>query len=94
MKMFFIGLIIGAVLSIIVFGFISPIILDKFLDDKTVGTIKRVRDVDGVTYMSAQFTEDGIEQMDTECRVVFTISPIKNIAEKSSPIMDTRENHK
>lgn len=94
MKMFFIGLIIGAVLSIIVFGFISPIIVDKFLDTKTVGTINRVRDNDGITYMSAEFTEEGMKHMDTDRKVVFNISPIASVAENSSSIMDTRKNHK
>lgn len=93
MKMFFIGLVIGAILSIIVFGFISPIIVDKFLDTKTVGTINRVRDNDGITYMSAEFTEEGMKHMDTDHKVVFDIAPITNIAENSSPIMDTRKNH-
>lgn len=94
MKMFFIGLIIGAILSIIVFGFISPMIIDKFLDTKTVGTINRVRDIDGITYMSAEFTENGMKQMDKEHKVVFNVSPITNIAENSNSIMDTRKIHK
>lgn len=94
MKMFFIGLIIGAILSIIVFGIVSPIIVNKFLDSATVGTISRIRDVDGITYMSAEFTEDGIKRMDREKKVVFNVSPIKSIAEKSNSIMDTRKNHK
>lgn len=94
MKMFFIGLIIGAILSIIVFGFISPMIVDKFLDTKTVGTINRVRDTDGVTYMSAEFTENGMKQMDKEHKVVFNVSPLTNIAENSNSIMDTRKIHK
>lgn len=94
MKMFAIGMIIGLILSIIAFGIVSPIVVNKLLDSKTVGTINRVTDTDGITYMSAEFTEKGMKQMDFEKKVVFKVSPVTPIAEKSCPFTDTHENHK
>lgn len=94
MKLFIIGMFIGIVLSVIVFGVVSPIVMDKLLDNKTVGTINRITDTDGVTYMSAAFTNEGIKRMDSEKKVVFNVSPISSIAEKSSSITDTRKTHK
>lgn len=89
MKYFLIGLFIGIIFSIIIF----TIILFR-MKPINVGTIHRIVDTDGVTYMSAEFTEEGIGHLNSKKTVNFSVSPIEFIAKNSDSIMDTRESKK
>lgn len=86
MREFLIGFIIGIILSLIIF-----IILISFMKPIKVGTIHRTVDTDGITYMSAEFTEIGIQHLNAKKTVVFDVSPIEFVAENANPIMDTRD---
>lgn len=85
MREFLIGFIIGIILSLIIF-----IILISFMKPIKVGTIHRTVD-EGITYMSAEFTEQGIQYLNSKKTVIFDVSPIKFVAENANPIMDTRD---